>query len=67
MCISTRPLTQRRVRSRTWSASVSVGERRWLCERSCSWCQGPMSSTSRTMIQPVRVPQVVSMTIVPGT
>ena len=42
MCISTRPLTQRIVRSRTWSASLSVGERRCVCERSSSWCQGPI-------------------------
>jgi hypothetical protein len=66
MCISTRPLTQRSVRSSTWSASLSVGERRCVFERSSSWCQGPMSSTSRTMTQPVRVPHVVSRTIVPG-
>ena len=38
----------------------------WLCERSSSWCQGPISSRSRTITQPVRVPHVVSRIIVPG-
>jgi hypothetical protein len=35
-------------------------------ERSSWWCHGPTSSTSRTIIQPVGVPQLVSRIIVPG-
>ena len=31
-----------------------------------AWCHGPISSTSRMMIQPVGVPQLVSRIIVPG-
>jgi hypothetical protein len=45
---------------------VVVGVRRYVFERSLSWCQGPMSSASRTIIQPVGVPQLVSRIIVPG-
>ena len=43
-----------------------MGERAWVADRSCSWCHGPIDSTSRTTIQPVGVPQLVSSTIVPG-
>ena len=63
---STAPLTHLTVRSRQCSASKSVGERRWVLDRSARLCHGPMHMVSRTMSQPVRVCQVVSSIKLPG-
>ena len=63
---STDPLTHLTVRSRQCSASMSVGERRWVLERSSTLCQGPIVSASRTINHPVRVCQVVSVISDPG-
>ena len=41
------PCTHLTVRSSTWSASWSVGERRCVSERSSSWCHGPDAAARR--------------------
>jgi len=66
MARSTDPLTHRTVRTRQCSASKSVGERRWVRERSSTLCHGPMHNASRTISHPVRVCHVVSTIKLPG-
>jgi hypothetical protein len=63
---STVPLTHFTVRIRQCSASKSVGERRCVRDRSVTLCQGPITSASRTMSQPVGVCHVVSSIREPG-
>ena len=43
-----------------------IGPWHHTSDRSSWWCQGPISSASRTIIHPVGVPQLVSRIIVPG-
>ncbi|SLH66135.1 Uncharacterised protein [Mycobacteroides abscessus subsp. abscessus] len=60
------PLTHFTVRSSMCSASQSIGVRRCVRLRWSLLCQGPSTSASRTISQPVSVCQVVSRIMPPG-
>ena len=51
---------------RLHTASKSVGDRRWVRDRSSTLCHGPMHRASRTISHPVRVCHVVSTIRLPG-